>query len=192
VVCNNCAPVIVSWILNITDRIFPSLHPDLEIVVSSWISSPLITSCLAISWSKNLGINCKSSNPNEHENIEIFDIFNSLDNKFNLKSEFWVYSQVEEAFDNNLNQDKKVECNGNHEDWIYFNVFQAICASNKHCLMRIWQSHNEIGSENDEWTSVKNVVVVILEIVSNSTLFYLKTFNQKHRNIREHSATHAP
>ena len=105
VVCDDCTPVVVGWVLDVTDGVFPSLHPDLEICIGAWISSPLIAGGHAVSWSKNFGVNCESSNPNEHENVKIFDIFDSLDNKLNLKSELWLDSHVEEDFDNNLNQD---------------------------------------------------------------------------------------
>jgi hypothetical protein len=114
VVCDDGAPVVVSWVLDVTNGVFPSLHPDLEIGVGTWVSTPLIAGCHAVSRSKNLGVNCKSSNPDEHENVEIVAIFDSLDNKLNLKSELWVDSQVEEDFDNNLNQDEEVESNGYH------------------------------------------------------------------------------
>ena len=43
-ICDNRGPEVVCWVLDVTNRILPSYHPDTEISCSTWESSPLIAS----------------------------------------------------------------------------------------------------------------------------------------------------
>lgn len=83
-VWNDCAPVYVSWVLNVTNRVLPSLHPNLEICICTWITTPFIAVLHAITRSKNFSVDSESSDPNEHKDWKVFYIFDSLNDQLNL------------------------------------------------------------------------------------------------------------
>ena len=117
VISNDTAPEQVRWILDITNGIFPSLHPDLEVGVSSWITSPF-TSILVfhtVAWPKNFGVNSKRSDPDIHKYREVNHINKSLNDKLNLLAELWIDSQVKEYLDEDLDQNQNIETDCNQE-----------------------------------------------------------------------------